>query len=247
VGSILDRYEALLLDMNGTFMFGEDRFGPAQDYYSTYRDLSGSRLTPSAVRQEVEDCYDRMAAMYEDPSHIDRFPQVREVLARSPACAGLPAAEVELIESVIARHERGRVPDEYAAALCRLAVTHRLGVVTNIWSRKPPWLDELRRAGVLDLFTVAVFSSDGPTIKPSPSLFRQALTALAVPPRSVVVVGDSLRCDVGGAVAAGLESVWINPSGAFRAAGSPSPTFEVRSVLGLVHDEPDVAPYPAGM
>jgi FMN phosphatase YigB (HAD superfamily) len=241
LGGILDRYEVLLLDMNGTFMFGEDRFGPAQDYYTTYRELSGTHLTAGAVRRAVDDCYGRMAALYEDPGHIDRFPQVRQVLARSPACAGWPAAEIERVEAVIARHELGRVPAEFAAALRRLAATHRLGVVTNIWSRKPPWLDELRRAGVLDLFAAAVFSSDGPSVKPSPALFRQVLATLAVPPPSAVVVGDSLRCDIAGAAAAGLDSVWINPSGSTRPAGAPAPTFEVRSLLWLVHAEPGAA------
>jgi putative hydrolase of the HAD superfamily len=242
VGSLLDRYEALLLDMNGTFMFGQDRFGPAHVYYTTYRELSGSHLTPGAVRRAIDDCYSRMAALYEDPARVANFPQVREVLAQSQACLGLPAAEVELIERVIARHELGRVSDEYAAALRRLSATHRLGVVTNIWSRKQSWLDELRRAGVLDLFAAAVFSSDGPGMKPSPALFRQALATLAVPPPSVAVVGDSLRCDVGGAAAAGLDSVWVNATGAVRPPGAPVPTFEVRSLLELVPAEPGAAP-----
>jgi HAD superfamily hydrolase (TIGR01509 family) len=241
VGSRLDRYEAILLDMNGTFMFGEDRFGPAQDYYTTYRELSGTHLTPGAVRRAVDDCYGQMATLYEDSCHIDSFPQAREVLAQSPACSGVPSEEIELVESVIARHELGRVPNEYAAALRQLAATHQLGVVTNIWSRKLPWLDELRRAGVLDLFAVAVFSSDDPSIKPSPALFRQALAALAVQPPSVVFVGDSLRCDIGGAAAAGLDSVWVNRSGTARPTGSPTPTIEVRSLLGLGHAEPPAA------
>lgn len=237
MGSILDRYEALLLDMNGTFMFGEDRFGPDQDYHSTYRTLGGAQLTSDAVRRAVADCYARMGVVYEDPARADSFPQVREVLAESPACAGLPAAEVELIEGIIAWHELGRIPDDYAAALRRLAATHRLGVVANVWSRKSPWLGELRRAGVLDLFAVVVFSSDGPSMKPSPALFRQALAALPMPPPVVVFVGDSLRCDIGGASAAGLDSVWVNRSGAARFPGSPTPTFEVRSLLELVHAE----------
>src|SRR6266446_6928463 len=118
--------------MNGTFMFGQDRFGPAQDYYTTYRELSGTRLSPGAVRRAIDDCYSRMAALYEDPDRVANFPQVREVLVQSPTCIGLPAAEVELIERVIARQELGRVSDEYANALHRLAATHRLGLVTNI-------------------------------------------------------------------------------------------------------------------
>jgi putative hydrolase of the HAD superfamily/5'-nucleotidase len=209
-------------------MFGEDRFGPAHDYHATYRRLGGVRLSADDLRQAVSDCYNRLAARYEDAGHTDSFPQVREMLI------GLPAGEADIVEDVIAQHELGRVPDACAAALRTLAATHRLGVVTNVWSRKGPWLDELRRAGVLDLFAVAVFSSDGPHIKPSSALFRQALAAVAVPAAEVVFVGDSLRCDIGGAAAAGLDSIWINPSGIARPSGSPSPTFEVRSVLELV-------------
>jgi hypothetical protein len=122
--------------MNGTFMFGEDRFGPAEDYHASYRAPGGTRLPPEAVRRAVADCYGRMAALYEQPDRTDNFPPVREVLGGSPACAGLPAAEVDLLEGVIARHELGYVPEAYAVGLHRLAVRHRLGVVANVWSRK---------------------------------------------------------------------------------------------------------------
>ena len=33
----LDRFDVLLRDMNGTFVFGEDRLGPDEDFHSTYR------------------------------------------------------------------------------------------------------------------------------------------------------------------------------------------------------------------
>ena len=36
---LLDRYRVLLLDMNGTFMFGEDRFAAHDDFYRTYLDV----------------------------------------------------------------------------------------------------------------------------------------------------------------------------------------------------------------
>ncbi len=35
---------AVLLDMNGTFMFQGDRFGTDQDYAATYRTLGGRQL-----------------------------------------------------------------------------------------------------------------------------------------------------------------------------------------------------------
>jgi FMN phosphatase YigB (HAD superfamily) len=229
---VLDQYDAVLLDMNGTFMFGEDRFGPAHDYQATYRDLGGRSLSADELRRVVSDCYDRMSALYEDPARTDSFPQVREMLV------GLSAGEADLVEAVIARHELGRVPNEYAAALRWLAATHRLGVVANVWSRKGPWLAELQRAGVLGLFAAVVFSSDGPHMKPSPVLFREALAALAVPASAAVFIGDSLRCDIGGAAATGLASVWVNAGAATRPAGSPIPTYEVRNLLDLAASEP---------
>jgi putative hydrolase of the HAD superfamily len=50
--------------------------------------------------------------------------------------------------------------------------------------------------------------------KPDPAIFRIALDALGVPPgRTVLHVGDSLRYDVAGALAAGLQPVHLDPYG----------------------------------
>jgi putative hydrolase of the HAD superfamily len=50
--------------------------------------------------------------------------------------------------------------------------------------------------------------------KPDPAIFRIALDALGVPPgRNVLHVGDSLRYDVTGALAAGLQPVHLDPPG----------------------------------
>jgi putative hydrolase of the HAD superfamily len=50
--------------------------------------------------------------------------------------------------------------------------------------------------------------------KPDPAIFGIALDALGVPAsRTVLYVGDSLRYDVAGAVAAGLQPVHLDPYG----------------------------------
>jgi putative hydrolase of the HAD superfamily len=50
--------------------------------------------------------------------------------------------------------------------------------------------------------------------KPDPAIFRIALDALGVPAdRSILYVGDSLRYDVAGALAAGLQPVHMDPYG----------------------------------
>jgi len=50
--------------------------------------------------------------------------------------------------------------------------------------------------------------------KPDPGIFAIALSALGVPPgQTVLHVGDSLRYDVAGALAAGLQPVHMDPYG----------------------------------
>ena len=56
--------------------------------------------------------------------------------------------------------------------------------------------------------------------KPDPEIFRLALDALGVPAGGTVLhVGDSLRYDVGGALAAGLQPVHMDPHGLCPAPG----------------------------
>jgi len=231
---ILSRFAGVLLDMNGTLMFGGDRFGPDQDYAATYRTLGGSRLTTEVVQATITACYETMERIYNDPERCDSFPRVLDTLRTLPHARGLDDGELKLLEDVVAQHERGQVPDPYAVSLRSLARSHPLGLVANILSRKELWLEEFRRAGVLDLFAITVFSSDGSSVKPSRKLFDQAVSALPVPRSGIVFVGDSLRCDIAGAAGAGLATVWIDRAGSGRRAGDPQPDFVVQDLLDLV-------------
>lgn len=215
-------------------MFGGDRFGPDQDYAATYRSLGGSRLAPDVVQAAIPACYQTMERIYNDPARCDSFPRVLDTLRALPQAQGLDAQELKLLEDVIARHERGQVPDSYAIALHSLARSHPMGLVANILSQKDLWLEEFRRAGVLHLFAVTVFSSDTASIKPSRKLFDQAVSALPVSRSEIVFVGDNLRCDIAGAAGAGLATVWLDPAGSGRRAGDPQPDFVVRDLLELV-------------
>src|SRR2546422_2059950 len=122
--------------MNGTLMFGGDRFGPDQDYAATYRSLGGSRLALEVVQAAIPACYEIMERIYNDPARCDSFPRVQDTLRTLSQAKGLDEGELKLLEDVIARHERGQVPDSYAIALRSLARSHPLGLVANILSRK---------------------------------------------------------------------------------------------------------------
>jgi putative hydrolase of the HAD superfamily len=125
--SLLSRFRVVLLDMNSTFMFGEDRFGDEEDFFATYRSVGGERLSPREVTRLIRSTFDSMAADYENPTKYDCFPQVQGVLRQFGA--GVSEADLALVEQVFAIHELGTVGDEYATFIKKLAKTHRLGEV----------------------------------------------------------------------------------------------------------------------
>ena len=205
----LDQFDVVLLDMNGTFMFGHDRLGPEEDFHRTYLAVGGRKLDPPAVRAIMRATCDALQAAYDDPAHFDDFPTLREALPRH----GCAPPEIEILEQVFALHELGSCPPDHVTFLHRLAGTHRLGVVSNICAPPDAVEARLRKAGLDGVFTHTTFSSAGRSIKPSPVIFRRALAAFPADSR-VLFVGDSLDRDIRPARNLGLGTVWIAPPGA---------------------------------
>lgn len=204
---MLNEYKVILLDMNSTFMFGEDRFGHDEDYVTTYSKLGGTNLSANDVKEIIQKTYETMSQLYEHPDHFDDFPQVGEVMK---TVAEVPDFELQLLEKTFAYHELGYIPDEYANMLRTMAAKSRLGLIANIWSVKHYWLTILENAQLTKSFTSMVFSSDSRSVKPSPQLFEQAYSQFNVDKSEVVFIGDSWRCDIEGAHNFGIDAIWIN-------------------------------------
>jgi beta-phosphoglucomutase-like phosphatase (HAD superfamily) len=216
------RYEALLLDMNGTFMFEHDRFDGPEDLFLTYQGLGGSRLDVVAVEQAVRSIYEWMLGIYTSPSRIDDFPSLAEAVR---SLAGVPETDLDILEQVFAAHEMGRIPETFAECLRRLGSSYRLGIVSNIWARKEPWLRHFEEMGVADLWRTSVFSSDTRSIKPSPVLFRTAIAELGLAPAHILFVGDNLRADILPAKALGMGTAWVGAAaGRHEAADWTAPS-----------------------
>ncbi|MDJ0949784.1 MAG: HAD hydrolase-like protein [Alphaproteobacteria bacterium] len=206
--ALLEPFSILLLDMNGTFMFGGDRFSAEQNYAATYRTLGGD-LDDATVNGAIAACYAYLDQLYPDPVWHDRFPSLADALLTLEQTRTLPEHERRRLERTFALHEVGRVPDDHAEALRRLRRRHRLALVADIWAPKHAWLDELDRAGVSSLFDALIFSSDGSSVKPSPATFERALAQTGATPETSVVIGDSVRRDLGGAAAAGVACILV--------------------------------------
>lgn len=210
----LDQFDVVLLDLNGTFMFGEDRFGPTEDFYATYQAAGGRRLSPEALNTIVRSTCAGLARDYETVDKYDDFPSVVEALR---TFGGAREEDLADLETVYAAHEIGFVPPAHAGFLRRVAATHQLGIVSNICGRPEPWLAALEADGLRGLFACTVFSSEGRSIKPSPRLFQRALRV--VPPGArTLFTGDSLERDIIPAKALGLTTAWLAPQGSAHAA-----------------------------
>jgi len=111
-------------------------------------------------------------------------------------------------------------------ALRRLRPQYRLFVVTNADdSGERDVLAALSRVGLDELVDGVVSSHDVGARKPNAVFYRAALlragrAGIPLAPARAAMVGDSWPNDVAGARAAGLRTVWFNPSKARRPAGA---------------------------
>jgi HAD superfamily hydrolase (TIGR01549 family) len=85
-----------------------------------------------------------------------------------------------------------------------------LGVVSNrLWGGEP-FHEDVQSLGLFKYFEprAVAISADLGIRKPNPAIFLHALDALGVPPHEAVMVGDSLRADIVGALNLGLYTIW---------------------------------------
>lgn len=189
-------------------MFGEDRFTDCENFFLTYQNIGGIRLNPEEVREAILACYKGLSKDYVDPTKIDNFSSLREGFKKySP---NITDDEISYLEIVFTHHEKGEIPFKYADYLRKLSLSHKLGVVSNIWAKKEPWLMEFKRAQVHDIWSTIIFSSDSRSMKPSLKLFQEAINVFDCPLSDILFVGDNLRVDINPAKEIGLTTVWIN-------------------------------------
>ncbi|GAA1247041.1 HAD family hydrolase [Oryzihumus leptocrescens] len=115
--------------------------------------------------------------------------------------------------------------DDVVPALTRLGRDHHVGLLSNGNSYPD-------RVGLDGLFATVVFSQDHGVEKPDRRLFDLAAARVPTGVEQLVMVGDSLVNDVGGAQGAGWLGVWLNREGDPRPPDH-RPDAEVRTLNAL--------------
>jgi YjjG family noncanonical pyrimidine nucleotidase len=102
---------------------------------------------------------------------------------------------------------------EGAEEVCRaLAAEYSLHIITN--GTAPVQRERLRGSGLLPYCTGIFISDEIGAAKPSPLFFSAVMTEIgAALPAECCVIGDSWSSDIAGALAAGIDAVWICPQG----------------------------------
>jgi len=204
---MLIEQQALLLDMNGTFMFGEDRFDDSQNYAIHYKKLGGM-LSETVLNEIISSSYSFLDERYTKIQYRHCFPSVKSAVNLVTENE-LDEQEVDRIVDTFAFHELGHIPEEYAHALQSLRQRILLALVIDIWSPKNLWLEAFKSSGINSLFSAASFSSDHGIVKPSPRPFELVVEKLKLAKENCLVIGDSVRRDFDGANAAGIDCVLV--------------------------------------
>lgn len=228
---------AILLDAGGVLVFPE----PA----NVLPPLRAAGVDPDLAALERAH-YQAMAIQDADTLPPVQANWWRNYLRSYTAACGVPADRAELLASEMAQGIRGHSWAHVGlGAMDGLRAVAALGVPMGVVSNSDGSVEgDLRRLGVCYVpgradepepdgvpMGVILDSAVVGVAKPDPGIFRLALDALGVPAGDAVLhVGDSLRYDVAGALAAGLQPVHMDPYGFCPAPGGHP---HVRSLADL--------------
>lgn len=106
-----------------------------------------------------------------------------------------------------------RAYDDVAPCLEKLAA-QKLGIISN--GAGDQQLGKLRRAGILEYFSVTAFPEHTGFGKPHPSIFQEACRRAGEDARNCIHVGDDLINDIEASHAMGIRPIWIDRVGSAR-------------------------------
>jgi putative hydrolase of the HAD superfamily len=153
----------------------------------------------AALRQRVMDAH---PDLHHDLSH-QRQALIRLALHQ---CGEDTAHAPEAFEVFFAERNRVDFYDDALPALAQLAARFPVLAVSNGNA-------DLARVGVDHLFAGSVSARDAGVAKPDGRIFAAAASRLGLAPEQVLHVGDDPALDVLGALAAGMQAVWVNRDG----------------------------------
>ncbi len=114
--------------------------------------------------------------------------------------------------------------------LRQLRQRYRLGIISNNYGNLLAICKQTRLDTVMD---VMVDSRVVGAEKPDPQIFHAALEAMDLRPEQAIMVGDSLKRDIEGALSVGMGAVWIVHRARLAEAKEQRPSEEVAIITSI--------------
>ncbi|MFI3245853.1 MAG: HAD family hydrolase [Ferrimonas sp.] len=183
----------------------------------------------AGVYKQLNHEFPQLAALLPDEAHF-RCELIRTLLAEQGIHVDEPAARVALAYFDNERMAAFTFFSGVAELLVSLRKRYTLVVITNgpRFSQYP----KLAAVNMADWVDHIIVGGDEPAEKPAASIFQKALDLAGVPPEQALHIGDSLACDIAGANAMGITSVWVDASGKGKLS-DVLPNHRVRQVTEL--------------
>jgi len=223
-----NRFRAVVFDAVGTVIH------PTRGAAAMYAEVAaqeGLSCDPQEIRQRFSTAYFAQEAIDESASWTTR--ETREIARWQAIVAqtlpGTSAAVFEQLYQWFAQPQAWTCPADLAETL---EVLHTRGYSLGLASNYDLRLRSVV-AGLEPLSRLrdhVVISSEVGWRKPSPQFFAPILASLNLPADEVVYVGDDLANDVRGARAAGMQPLWLDPTGRVC---QEAPT--LKSIAELIH------------
>lgn len=231
-------YHCVLFDLDGTLLdFNAAEHGALMETLEHF-DLPATEQTEQTYRTINDALWASLerGEIKQDKLVVRRFEKLQEELGGSQD-------PVQMNAYYLARlAQRADIYPEVETVLRELAEVATLVVVSN--GVEEVQRGRLERAGILPYFDGVFISGKVGAAKPARKIFDTALRSLGIENRKkVLMVGDSLRADVGGGIAAGLDTCWCN----FKDAPEPEkekPTYTITNLeqlFEIVMEEEELA------
>ena len=120
---------------------------------------------------------------------------------------------------------------ETIEVLNRLKSEYQMGLITNGLSDLQR--EKIRGGRLEQYFDLILISGEVNCRKPDRQIFRKAFDYFNKPAEDFIMIGNSLKSDIGGAENAGIKSVWVNRMKEINSNGV-KPDFEISNLLELL-------------
>ncbi|MEM2104111.1 MAG: HAD family hydrolase [Candidatus Bathyarchaeia archaeon] len=208
------KLEAVLFDLFDTLLLidgGEDFYSECLKKLHAFLKKNGVNVSFEEFQRvyfEVRDSiYADTSRNFEEPHFKVRVWQTLKKLGFNYELSdSIIAGAVEAFAEEFTRYVR--LDEKASATLKKLHGKYKLGIVSNfaIPECAKSLLEKFQLKEYFDIITV---SAEVNKRKPSPEIFRQALSSIEVDPSKAVFVGDTLDIDVDGAKKAGVKAIWL--------------------------------------